>query len=140
MDFHRFYFDRGGIQGGYNLTLCSPHVRLLGDVAVLSYVRLMQVQDESGKPLTQRSEETRIWQRQAAGWRRCIFIARIRRKDQGNSNLRLRCLSLREAATFAERKATLRTLRFGRSLRPAWPIMKKDCANPRERFPLDKGT
>ena len=73
MDFHRFYFDRGGIQGGYNLTLCSPHVRLLGDVAVLSYVRLMQVQDESGKPLTQRSEETRIWQRQAAGWRLVHF-------------------------------------------------------------------
>ena len=73
MDFHRFYFDRGGIQGGCNLTLCSPHVRLLGDVAVLSYVRLMQVQDESGKPLTQRSEETRIWQRQAAGWRLVHF-------------------------------------------------------------------
>ncbi len=73
MDFHRFYFDRGGLQGGYNLTLCSPHVRLLGDVAVLSYVRLMQVQDESGKPLTQRSEETRIWQRQAAGWRLVHF-------------------------------------------------------------------
>ncbi len=73
MDFHRFYFDRGGIRGGYNLTLCAPHVRLLGDVAVVSYVRLMQVQDDAGKSVTQRFEETRIWQRQAAGWRHVHF-------------------------------------------------------------------
>ena len=73
MDFHRFYFDRGGLRGGYNLTVCSPHVRLLGDVAVLSYVRLLQMQDDTGKPLTRRCEETRIWQRQAAGWRLVHF-------------------------------------------------------------------
>ena len=50
MDFHRFYFDRGGVRGGYNLTICAPHVRLLGDVAVVSYVRLLQVLDDAGKP------------------------------------------------------------------------------------------
>jgi calcium/calmodulin-dependent protein kinase (CaM kinase) II len=73
MDFHRFYFDRGGIRGGYNLTVCAPHVRLLGDVAVVSYVRLLQVLDDSGKPATSRSEETRIWQRQSSGWRHVHF-------------------------------------------------------------------
>ena len=73
MDFHRFYFDRGGVRGGYNLTICAPHVRLLGDVAVVSYVRLLQVLDDAGKPATSRSEETRVWQRQPAGWRHVHF-------------------------------------------------------------------
>jgi hypothetical protein len=27
MDFHRFYFDQGGIAGAHNTTMCSPHVR-----------------------------------------------------------------------------------------------------------------
>ena len=73
LDFHRFYFDRGGIHGGHNLTICTPHVRLLGDVAVVSYVRLLQVLDETGKPATSRCEETRIWQRQPSGWRHVHF-------------------------------------------------------------------
>ena len=73
MDFHRFYFDRGGIRGGYNLTFCAPHIRLLGDVAVVSYVRLLQMQDDTGKPLTQRCEETRVWQRQGDAWRHVHF-------------------------------------------------------------------
>jgi calcium/calmodulin-dependent protein kinase (CaM kinase) II len=73
MDFHRFYFDRGGIRGGYNITVCSPHVRLMGDVAVISYVRLLQMSDDAGKPATYRSEETRIWQRQDALWRHVHF-------------------------------------------------------------------
>jgi calcium/calmodulin-dependent protein kinase (CaM kinase) II len=73
MEFHRFYFDRGGVKGAYNLTVCSPHVRLLDGVAVVCYVRLQQIQDDAGKALTIRSEETRVWQRQAAGWRHVHF-------------------------------------------------------------------
>jgi calcium/calmodulin-dependent protein kinase (CaM kinase) II len=73
MDFHRFYFDRGGIKGGYNISVCAPHVRLLGDVAVVSYVRLLQMQDDAGKAVTYRSEETRVWQRQESGWRHVHF-------------------------------------------------------------------
>ena len=73
MDFHRFYFDRGGIRGGYNVTLCSPHVRLLGDAAVVCYVRLLQMQDDAGKPVVHRFEETRVWQRQPSGWRHVHF-------------------------------------------------------------------
>ena len=42
MEFHRFYFDRGGIEGPYNVTIASPHVRVLGDAAIVSYVRLVQ--------------------------------------------------------------------------------------------------
>ena len=73
MDFHRFYFDRGGIRGGYNVTLCAPHVRLLGDAAVVCYVRLLQMQDDAGKPVVHRFEETRVWQRQPSGWRHVHF-------------------------------------------------------------------
>jgi hypothetical protein len=73
MEFHHFYFGQGGIAGPHNTTICSPHVRLLGDVAVVCYVRLVQRLDESGKPITVRSEETRVWQRQGAAWRHVHF-------------------------------------------------------------------
>jgi calcium/calmodulin-dependent protein kinase (CaM kinase) II len=65
MDFHHFYFGLGGIAG--------PHVRLLGDVAVVCYVRLVQRLDDAGKPITVRSEETRVWQRQGSAWRHVHF-------------------------------------------------------------------
>ena len=65
LDFHGFYFDRGGVPGPHNTTMASPHVRLLGeDAAVVSYVRLVQRLDSSGNPITHRCEETRVWQRQ----------------------------------------------------------------------------
>jgi hypothetical protein len=73
MDFHHFYFNQGGIAGPHNTTICSPHVRLLGDVAVVSYVRLLQRLDEAGKSITVRSEETRIWQLQGTAWRHVHF-------------------------------------------------------------------
>jgi hypothetical protein len=74
MAFHRFYFERGKPKVVPQATMCSPHVRFLGDdVAVISYVRLVQKLDESGAPVTTVSEETRVWQRQADGWRHVHF-------------------------------------------------------------------
>jgi hypothetical protein len=73
MEFHRFYFDQGGISGPHNTSMCSPHVRLMGDVAVVCCVRLVQRLDESGKSITVRGEETRVWQRQGAAWRHVHF-------------------------------------------------------------------
>jgi hypothetical protein len=73
MEFHRFYFNLGGIAGSHNTTMAAPHVRLLGDTAVVSYIRLVQRLDETGKPITVRSEETRIWQRQSNTWRHVHF-------------------------------------------------------------------
>jgi len=73
MDFHRFYFDLGGASGPRNTTLCAPHVRLLGDTAVVSYVRLVQRLDAAGSPTTARSEETRVWQRRDGAWRHVHF-------------------------------------------------------------------
>src|SRR6516162_4362643 len=46
--FHKFYFDLGGIRGRHETTLADAHVRLLGDVAVVSYVRLVQRLGQEG--------------------------------------------------------------------------------------------
>lgn len=73
LEFHRFYFDLGGISGPHNVTLSSPHVRVFGDVAVICYVRLVQRLDASGAPVTQQSVETRVWHRQEGGWKHVHF-------------------------------------------------------------------
>jgi ketosteroid isomerase-like protein len=78
MDFHRFYFDLGGGHLGtagnpVNITVSSPHVRVMGDVALISFIRLVQKLDAAGNPVTARSEETRVWQRQSGRWKHVHF-------------------------------------------------------------------
>lgn len=73
MDFHQFYFDRGGVKGPCNTTMCAPHVRVLGDTAIVCYVRLTQRLDDHGSPVTSRSEETRVWHRRDGTWRHVHF-------------------------------------------------------------------
>jgi calcium/calmodulin-dependent protein kinase (CaM kinase) II len=73
MDFHRFYFDLGAAKGPRTTTMASPHVRVMGDAAVISYIRLVQRLDETGTPLTIAIEETRIWQLQNGQWRHVHF-------------------------------------------------------------------
>ncbi len=73
MDFHHFYFKLGGVPGPLNITVSAPHVRIMGDVAVISFIRLVQKLDSSGAPQTARSEETRVWQRQGGSWRHVHF-------------------------------------------------------------------
>ncbi len=71
--FHRFYFDLGGIRGRHHTTMVAPHVRLMGDVAVIAYVRLVQRTGTDGATTTA-SSETRVWQRQQDGkWRHVHF-------------------------------------------------------------------
>ena len=72
MAFHGFYFDQGGAPHPHNTTVCAPHVRLLGDVAVVCYVRLVQRMDD-GKAVTHRGEETRVWHRKDGVWRHVHF-------------------------------------------------------------------
>lgn len=72
MDFHRFYFDLGGIKGRHHTTVCAPRVRLLGDVAVITCVRLIQRLNADG-PLTAGFEETRVWQKQGGAWKHVHF-------------------------------------------------------------------
>src|SRR5438270_10265014 len=55
--FHRFYFDLGGIRGRHHTTMVRPQVRLLGEVAVVAYVRLVQKLGPDGAPVTAASAE-----------------------------------------------------------------------------------
>jgi calcium/calmodulin-dependent protein kinase (CaM kinase) II len=73
LGFHRFYFDLGGAKGQHNTTMSTPHVRVMGDVAVVACVRLNQRQDEQGRPVTMGFEETRVWQRRDGRWRHVHF-------------------------------------------------------------------
>lgn len=73
MEFHAFYFRLSGGQVKPQNTMCAPHVRMLGDVAVVAYFRLTQVVDADGRPGTRGTEETRIWQRQDGRWKHVHF-------------------------------------------------------------------
>src|SRR5690242_5801523 len=50
MAFHRFYFNLGAAPGHRQTTMCAPRVRLMGDVAVVTYVRLNQRVRGDGVP------------------------------------------------------------------------------------------
>jgi calcium/calmodulin-dependent protein kinase (CaM kinase) II len=71
--FHRFYFDLGGVRGRHQTTICAPHVRLMGDVAVVSYARLVQKVGPDGGAVTATTVETRVWQRKDGRWRHVHF-------------------------------------------------------------------
>ncbi len=73
MPFHHFYFKLGAVQGEHLTTMASPHVRVMGDVAVVSYVRLNQRVTVDGAPVTRAVEETRVWQRQDGAWKHVHF-------------------------------------------------------------------
>ncbi len=73
MAFHRYYFDLQPSTSPRNNTIASPHVRVIGDTAIVCYVRLTQKLDGSGNPVTVATEETRIWQKQPQGWRHVHF-------------------------------------------------------------------
>src|SRR5262249_60540557 len=64
LDFHRFYFDLGGVRGRHQTTMAAPRVRLIGDVAVVCYARLIQRVGPEGEAVTVASTETRVWQRE----------------------------------------------------------------------------
>jgi calcium/calmodulin-dependent protein kinase (CaM kinase) II len=73
MDFHHFYFKLGGFNDRHLTTMVRPHVRIMGDVAVLAYVRLVQRVGSDGVPMTVASAETRVWQRREGRWRHVHF-------------------------------------------------------------------
>ncbi len=73
MAFHEFYFQLGGGSKKPVNTMADPHVRLMGDVAVLSYYRLTQAVDGDGRPVSRGTEETRVWQKQGGAWKHVHF-------------------------------------------------------------------
>ena len=75
MDFHQFYFDLQSekAKSHVNVTIASPHVRLLGKtVAIISYTRLIQAVSDN-IPYTKSFEETRVWEKQDQQWKHVHF-------------------------------------------------------------------
>jgi ketosteroid isomerase-like protein len=73
LDFHRFYFRLGGSRGPNHTTMVAPRVRQMGDVALVTYVRLNQRLGPDGQATVAAFEETRVWQKQGDGWRHVHF-------------------------------------------------------------------
>jgi calcium/calmodulin-dependent protein kinase (CaM kinase) II len=75
LEFHRFCFELGPAQGARRTqtTMASPRVRLLGDVAIVTYVRLGQTALADGGSTTTAFAETRVWQRQQGKWQHVHF-------------------------------------------------------------------
>jgi ketosteroid isomerase-like protein len=73
LEFHRFYFNLGGAKKQHNTTMCAPNVRVIGDVAILAYVRLNQRIGADGSPRESAYEETRLWQRKNGQWKHIHF-------------------------------------------------------------------
>ena len=71
--FHQFYFDGQPTTKRVNTTMASPHVRVMGDSAIVCYMRLTQVIDASNSPVTKAVEETRIWQKIDGQWKHVHF-------------------------------------------------------------------
>lgn len=62
--FHKYYFDlwrNEDSRPATNTTMIEPHTRVIGDVAIVAYVRMVQ----NGHTTT-RVEETRVWKRLAS--------------------------------------------------------------------------
>lgn len=73
LPFHRYYFELGSgtaseTPSPVQVSMARPHLRWLGDDAVvLSYTRLTQ-RLQNGEPITASCCETRIWQRRDGRW------------------------------------------------------------------------
>ena len=73
LGFHEFYFRMEPTGRAKQSLIASPHVRIMGDVAVVSYVRLTQRLDAEGNDSTSAVDETRVWQRQNDTWKHVHF-------------------------------------------------------------------
>ncbi len=73
LPFHKFYFDLPPSNSPRLSSMSSPHVRVMGDVGIVCYVRLVQKLDAAGAPVTVRVNETRIWQRRGEVWKHVHF-------------------------------------------------------------------
>ena len=72
LDFHETYFDNPA-SGKRKSSITSPNVRMLGDTAVVAYVRLVQSTTSDGQHSTTAFEETRIWHKTGDGWKNVHF-------------------------------------------------------------------
>jgi len=77
LPFHHYYFDLPSVPaaaaptggGAVQVTMARPHLRWLGeDAVVLCYTRLTQRLSD-GSPVTASCTETRVWQRLNGSWK-----------------------------------------------------------------------
>ncbi len=75
MPFHKFYFDlpATATKPAKQSTIASPYVRMIGDAAVVTYIRVVQKLDSNGSPVSTTAMETRIWQKTSGGWKHVHF-------------------------------------------------------------------
>ena len=73
MPFHEYYLSPGPDGLSRQSTISCPHFRVMGDVAVVCYIRLQQATDDAGIVSTRAMEETRVWQLQDDHWQHVHF-------------------------------------------------------------------
>jgi calcium/calmodulin-dependent protein kinase (CaM kinase) II len=74
LQFHYFYFDLSPRATRHTqTTMIAPKVRVMGETAVVAYVRLNQRETADGTPTSTAFAETRVWQRQGEHWRHVHF-------------------------------------------------------------------
>ena len=72
LGFHETYFGSPA-SGKRKSSVRAPHIRLLGDTAVVAYVRLVQSTTRDGQHSPTAIEETRIWHKTRDGWKNVHF-------------------------------------------------------------------
>jgi calcium/calmodulin-dependent protein kinase (CaM kinase) II len=73
LPFHKYYFDLPPSKTPRLSSISSPDVRIVGDVGIVCYVRLVQKLDSNGAPITATVSETRVWRREGNGWKHIHF-------------------------------------------------------------------
>jgi calcium/calmodulin-dependent protein kinase (CaM kinase) II len=73
LPFHKFYFDLPGSGSPRQSSMAAAHVRVIGDMGIVCYARVVQKLDSSGAPVTACADETRVWQRINGKWKHVHF-------------------------------------------------------------------
>ncbi len=73
LPFHKYYFDLPGGSSPKQSTIASASVRIIGEVGIVCYARLVQKLDASGSPVTVTADETRVWQKVGGAWKHIHF-------------------------------------------------------------------
>src|SRR5580692_11152721 len=70
LPFHKFYFDlpSTATKPAKQSSIASPHVHIIGDAAIVTYVRVVQRLDSTGSPVSTAAMETRVWHKTSEGW------------------------------------------------------------------------
>lgn len=73
LQFHYFNLDMADRPKRQQTTVIAPKVRLMGNAAVVAYVRINQCVTDDGRIISQTFAETRVWERQGENWRHVHF-------------------------------------------------------------------